>query len=127
MVFTNLGLTLKAVSTDGDLMGVILCNIQSRDSNTSPENSDDEHRRDDVAVDKYEKFMNLFGKVAREMDVFRVYPEINRVLDIEIVVVNEAFRGRGVCKTLFDKTKYVCIYLLVYGIRCGCVLINYNY
>jgi len=101
----NNGLTLKAVSSNGDLMGVILSSIQSRDSNTNPENSDDEYEQGDTAVDKFEKFMNLFGKVAREIDLFGVYPEINRVLDIEIVAVDEAFRGRGVCKRLFDKTK----------------------
>jgi len=98
--FVNPGLTLKAVSSNGDLIGVTVNAILSRDD-AKPND-----RASDGAV-KFETFMALFEKVGREMDVFGTYPEINRVMDIAIVAVDETFRGRGVCKSLFDKTKYV--------------------
>lgn len=96
---------MKAVSPDGDLIGVMLSTVQTRDG-AKPNDSNDEGRRGNAAT-KFDKFMALFEKVGRETDVFAAYPEINRVLVVEVVAVDDAFRGRGVCKRLFEKTKLV--------------------
>lgn len=84
---------------------MISSEILSR-NNEEHNNYDDSDPEDSV---KFKKFMTLFQKVGQESDVFKMYPTLNRVMDIKIVAVNEAFRGQGVCKALFDKTKYVCV------------------
>jgi hypothetical protein len=89
------------------LIGVISNEILSRDSEEHNNYSDDSSCQDDSV--KFKKFMTLFKKVEQESDVFKMHPTLNRVMDIKIVAVDEAFRGQGVCKALFDKTKYVCL------------------
>lgn len=88
-------------------MGVILNEILSKDSEEHNDyNNDNSDQEDSV---KFKKFMTLFKKVQQESDVFKMHPTLNRVMDIKIVAVDESFRGQGVCKALFDKTKYVLV------------------
>lgn len=101
----KLGLTFKAVSSNGDLMGVIVNDIMIRDNYNELQADDDSE--DDDPTNRFNKFMNIFKKVEKESNVFGKYPEINRIISIKIVAVNDVFKGQGVCKVLFDKTKYV--------------------
>lgn len=125
-IFIYLGLTFKAISSNGDLLGVILNDIILRDD-TELENCNEENQEKCV---KFKEFMNIFQKVKQESDVFRKYPDINRIMDIKIVAVDEAFRGQGVCKALFEKSKYVDIRTYTQG-RLNqkyfffCYIINY--
>lgn len=89
------------MSSNGDLMGVILNKIISRD-NLDHNNSNNENQMNGI---KFNKFMALFKKVGDESNVFEKYPEINRIVDINLVAVNEIFKGQGVCKALFNKAK----------------------
>lgn len=51
--------------------------------------------------------MNLFQKVKEESDPFKKYSNVNRIMEITLVAVNDIYKGQGVCKALFNKTKYV--------------------
>lgn len=94
-------MTFMAVSQTGDIMGVILNNIMHRDE-------DEEDDEDDTCNDnlKFKEIVVLLDKIKKEADVFTQYPNVNRILEIKIVTVNDAYRGQGVCKALVDKTKY---------------------
>lgn len=90
-----------AVSQTGDIMGVILNNIMHRDE--EEEDDEDDNCNDNL---KFKEIVVLLEKIKKEADVFAQYPNVNRILEIKIVTVNEAYRGQGVCKALVDKTKY---------------------
>lgn len=98
------GLTFKAVSSNGSLMGVIMNEILYK-NNGKLNNSN--YENEEESSNKFEEIMAFFQKVDKESDVFGKYTEINRMMYIKIVTVNEVFRGQGVCTALFDKTKYV--------------------
>jgi len=96
----NLGLAFKAVSSDGDLIGVVLnnltCRVDGEKNNESKEDTKDNT--------KFNVITTFLDKVEREADVFKKYPNVDRVMDIKIISVDESFRGQGVCKALIDKT-----------------------
>lgn len=105
------------MSANGDLMGVILNEIMTRDC--TEYDDDDGHGHQDDSV-HFKMFMDLFQKVKREADVFGKYPDVDRIMHINIVAVDDAFKGRGVCTALFNKTKYVYNILAVYIIYKYC-------
>lgn len=96
-------MTFMAVSQTGDIMGVILNNIMRRDDIEEDED-DDESCNENL---KFKEIVVLLNKIKREAGVFAQYPNVDRILEIKIVTVNEAYRGQGVCKALVDKTKYL--------------------
>lgn len=95
-------MTFMAVSKTGDIMGVILNNMINRDD---VEEDDDDGDTCNANL-KFKDIVVLLEKIKREADVFAQYKNVNRILEIKIVTVNEAYRGQGVCKALVDKTKY---------------------
>jgi predicted GNAT family acetyltransferase len=106
-------MTFMAVSQAGDIMGVILNNIMHRNEEEEEEEDDEDDNCNDNL--KFKEIVVLLDKIKKEADVFEQYPNVNRILEIKIVTVNEAYRGQGVCKALVDKTKYTknCISELV--------------
>lgn len=92
-----------AVSQTGDIMGVILNNIMRRVDVINEDDDDDSCNENS----KFKDIVALLDKIKREADVFVQYPNVDRILEIKIVTVNDAYRGQGVCKALVDKTKYI--------------------
>lgn len=93
-------MAFKAVSPNGDLIGVVLNNLTYRvDREKNNENEDD--AKDNT---KFNIITAFLDKVEREADVFQKFPNVDRVMDIKIISVDESFRGQGVCKALIDKT-----------------------
>lgn len=92
-----------AVSTEtGEMMGASLNTILCRDNEIkkiSDENND--------KCPKYNHIMDFLDKAERDVDVFGQYPNIDRIMELKIITVNEAYRGQGVCKALIDKSKYI--------------------
>lgn len=97
----NLGLAFKAISPNGDLMGVILSSLTCRGKNQETHDSEKDPVDDKT---KFNDITTLLDKVEREADVFTKYPDVDRIMDIKIISVDESFRGQGVCKALIDKT-----------------------
>jgi len=117
------------VSWDGDLIGVISNEIMVRDSEQR-NNCSSHIAEDQEGSVKFKEFMTLFQKVDQESDIFERYPDVNRIMDIKAVAVNEAFRGLGVCKALFYKSRYVTVlhtpsFLTPLTVG-SCILMMYN-
>jgi len=93
------------VSSNGDLIGVITNEIIVRDKEKRSNCSSNSEVQEGSV--KFNEFMKLFQKIEQESYMFERYPNVNRVMDIKGVAVNEIFRGQGVCKALFRKSKYV--------------------
>lgn len=94
-------MTFMAVSQTGDVMGIILNTMLKRDD---PEENDDEDEADTKNL-RFNDIVVLLDKIKREADVFAQYPRVDRIMEIKIVAVSEAYRSQGVCKALIDKTK----------------------
>lgn len=93
-----------ALSQTGDVMGFIINSIMHRGDVEEEEDDNDENCN---ANSKFKTIVTLLDKIKREANVFGQYPDVNRIMEIKIVTVNDAYRGQGVCKALVDKTKYV--------------------
>jgi arylalkylamine N-acetyltransferase len=93
-------LAFKAVSPNGDLMGVVLNNLTYR-IDGEKNNEIEEETKDDT---KFNIITAFLDKVEREVDVLKKYPNVDRLIDIKIIAVDKSFRGQGVCKALIDKT-----------------------
>lgn len=93
-------MAFKAVSPDGDLIGVVLNNLTCRE-NCEKNNKSEDGPKDNT---KFNVITAFLDKVEREADMFKKYPNVDRVMDIKIISVDESFRGQGVCKALIDKT-----------------------
>lgn len=85
-------------------MGVIINSITSRDNKEKQKTCNDINDEDQGNSNKFKKFITLFQKIGNESDVLGKFPDVNRIMEIEIVAVNEIFRGQGLCKALFEKT-----------------------
>ncbi|CAI6343515.1 unnamed protein product [Macrosiphum euphorbiae] len=101
------GVSFMAVSAEtGEMMGASLNTTLCRDNeikNTSDENNDKSSKYNDIMV--------FLDKSERDIDVFGQYPNIDRIMELKIITVNEAYRGQGVCKALIDKSKELALEL----------------
>lgn len=96
-------MAFKAVSPNGDIVGIILNSLTVRGGNNEEKTEDvDSHQVDNT---KFNAIDTLLSKVEREADVFTKYPNVDRLIDIKIVSVDESYRGQGICKALINKTK----------------------
>ncbi|XP_050053605.1 arylalkylamine N-acetyltransferase 1-like isoform X2 [Aphis gossypii] len=109
---TNLlytGLSLMAVSETGEIMGAILNSVMSKEDyliqQYGDENFEPSSRFDDIEV--------LLNKVRRDIDLFGQYPniDVDRIMELKLISVNEAYRGQGVCKALVKKSKELALEL----------------
>jgi len=92
-----------AVSTEtGEMMGATLNSTVCRGGKIK-QYSD---KNNDRSI-KYNELMIFLDKAGRDTDLFRQYPNIDRIMKLEIITVNEAYRGQGVCKALVNKSKYI--------------------
>jgi len=98
--FVNNGIGFKAISSNGELMGVVLNSITYKSDNE--DNNESEEGPEDNT--KFKIITTFLDKVEREANVFKKYPNVDRIMDIKIISVDKSFRGLGVCKALFDKT-----------------------
>lgn len=89
-----------ALSANGEIMGGIVNNVMERN---------------DVQYDgNFDNYSELNSKVVKflyetklKSDVFGQYPNVDRILDMNIIAVNRAYRGHGVCESLTKKSKYI--------------------
>lgn len=93
-------MAFKAVSSDGNLMGVILSSPTLR--NNSEQNNDCDEELEDNS--KFSDIVKFLYEVERGTDVFNKYPDIDRIMDIKIISVDESYRCQGVCRALINRT-----------------------
>ncbi|XP_022168222.1 dopamine N-acetyltransferase-like [Myzus persicae] len=101
------GVSFMAVSAEtGEMMGASLNTTLCRD--------DEIKKYGDENNDKSSKFneiMVFLDKAEQNIDIFGKYPNIDRIMELKIITVNEAYRGQGVCKALINKSKKLALEL----------------
>ncbi|XP_050433455.1 arylalkylamine N-acetyltransferase 1-like isoform X1 [Adelges cooleyi] len=105
------GLACKAVSSDGHLIGVIANSVKCK----FDKHGDD--AEDDTKFQHITKFLNKIGK---ETNFFYQYPNVCRALTIDILSVDDKYRGKGVCKSLMDKARELALKNRCSMIYVGC-------
>ncbi|XP_050433459.1 arylalkylamine N-acetyltransferase 1-like isoform X3 [Adelges cooleyi] len=109
--FATQGLACKAVSSDGHLIGVIANSVKCK----FDKHGDD--AEDDTKFQHITKFLNKIGK---ETNFFYQYPNVCRALTIDILSVDDKYRGKGVCKSLMDKARELALKNRCSMIYVGC-------
>lgn len=98
-------ISFMAVSTEtGELMGASLNSPMFRDNEIQQIGEENNEKSS-----KYNDIMALLDKAEQDIDVFGKYPYIDRIMELKIITVNEAYRGQGICKALINKSKYIII------------------
>ncbi|XP_046664487.1 arylalkylamine N-acetyltransferase 1-like isoform X3 [Homalodisca vitripennis] len=110
------GVSIMAVSPNGNILGVCINGTLTRDEKSS-ENKNDE---DECSNPKFRKILKLLSTVYRESNVFKQFPEVDKLLDIRVVSVDDSCRGQGIAKALFDKTKNLAKELNIPLVRVDC-------
>lgn len=90
-----------AISPTGKILGVCINGIMRREDPSDDTNDNSK----DCPNQKFKKILDLLTTVGKESDVFKQFPEIDKVIDIRIISVDDSCRGQGIAKALLDKTK----------------------
>ncbi|KAE9537435.1 hypothetical protein AGLY_006458 [Aphis glycines] len=116
-IYFYLGVSFMAVSTEtGEMMGATLNSTACRGDKIK-QYSD---KNNDRSI-KYNELMIFLDKAGRDTDFFGQYQNIDRIMKLEIITVNEAYRGQGVCKALVNKSKELALELgyQMIGVDCS--------
>ncbi|CAH1390088.1 unnamed protein product [Nezara viridula] len=92
------GISLKAVSPSGDIIGVCLNAIVNRS---------DDFEEMECFDPKFRITQDLIDTINIELDIFGRFSYVDKLIDIRVLSVDEAYRGQGIAKALLDKTKRV--------------------
>jgi len=90
-----------AVSETGDILGVRINNLKCRE-----DAQNDDHIENSTGGPKSNEILKLLKTIQREVDIFGQYPNVNRLLELKCVSVIDTCRNQGICKALYNKTKY---------------------
>ncbi|XP_026817805.1 dopamine N-acetyltransferase-like isoform X1 [Rhopalosiphum maidis] len=101
------GVSFMAVSAEtGDIIGAVLNSTVCRGDKIKHYSD----KNNDKSL-KYNEIMIILEKAERDIDFFGQYPNIERLMKLEIITVNEAYRGQGICKALVKKSKELALKL----------------
>lgn len=95
----------KAVNGRGEIVGVNINGLINK-----PKETDDapEKLAANCEHPKFKKIMALMDYVDEHFNIFDLYPDVDRLLDIKIMSVDSRYRGLGIAGKLTDRTmKYV--------------------
>jgi len=59
---------------------------------------------------KFRKILQLLATLERRSDVFGKFPDVTRLLEIRIVAVDGAWRGKGIATALLERTESVVLW-----------------
>ncbi|XP_044727986.1 arylalkylamine N-acetyltransferase 1-like isoform X2 [Chrysoperla carnea] len=54
---------------------------------------------------KFKKILKLLYTIDKQSDVFGQFPDVSSTIDVKIISVDNACRGRGIAKALIDRTR----------------------
>lgn len=94
------GVSLMATSTAGEIVGICLNGVLSRDD---PEEEDFQ-----CPNKKFAKILKLLDFVDKEANVFGQFPDVEKILSLKILSVDGSWRGQGIAKALIDKSRDLC-------------------
>jgi GNAT superfamily N-acetyltransferase len=91
-----------AVSATGSVVGVVL-------NGTHEPGHLEEMERDADACPhpRFRKILQLLAAVERRSDVFGKFPDVDKLVEVRILSVDSAMRGRGIAKALLEKSTSV--------------------
>jgi GNAT superfamily N-acetyltransferase len=91
-----------AVSADGRVVGVAL------NGSHEPGHLEETERNADACPHpRFCKILKLLAAVDRASDVFGKFPDVNKLVEVRIISVDTAMRGRGIAKALIEKSTSV--------------------
>lgn len=88
-----------AITDSGKIIGVCLNGLIERNA---PE-------EEELIINnsKFSKIFNLLTYVDVEANVFGKYPDVDKMIFVEVLSVDGSWRGQGIAKKLMNKTRYV--------------------
>lgn len=91
----------KAVNSRGEIVGVNINGLISR-----PKETDEPPAKlaDGVEHPKFKKIMALMDHVDENFNIFDLYSDVDRLLDVKIMSVDSNYRGLGIAGKLTDRT-----------------------
>jgi GNAT superfamily N-acetyltransferase len=91
-----------AVSASGKVIGVALNGSQE------PGHLEEmEAYADSCPHPRFRKILQLLAAVDRASDVFGKFPDVDKLVEVRILSVDSAVRGRGIAKVLLEKSTSV--------------------
>lgn len=94
------GLSLMAVSRTGKVIGVSL------NGSHEPGHLDEmQSNADNCPNLRFRKILQLLVAVERGSDVFTKFPDVDKLVEVRIISVDSALRGRGIAKALLEKSR----------------------
>lgn len=93
--------SFKAVNSRGEIVGVNINGLISR-----PKETDEPPAKlaDNCDHPKFKKIMALMDYVDENFNIFDLYQDVDRLLDIKIMSVDSNYRGLGIAGKLTDRT-----------------------
>ena len=91
-----------AVSACGTVVGVVL------NGSHEPGHLEEAERTADACLHpRFRKILQLLAAVDRGSDVFSKFPDVDKLVEVRILSVDSAMRGRGIAKVLLEKSASV--------------------
>ena len=92
---------------EGRLAGVILNAAMERDKSSpeaqhSPRGPPQAVKLSDSADSKFDAIESLMSRLVDTVDLFKRYPHINSIFNVEILSVDRDLQGRGIAKKLLE-------------------------
>lgn len=93
--------SFKAVNGRGEIVGVNINGLVHK-----PKETDEPPAKlaDGCEHPKFKKIMALMDYVDEHFNIFDLYPDVDRMLDIKIMSVDSRYRGLGIAGKLTDRT-----------------------
>lgn len=93
--------SFKAVNGRGEIVGVNINGLINR-----PKETDEPPAKlaDGCEHPKFKKIMALMDYIDEQFNIFDLYPDVDRILDIKIMSVDSRYRGLGIAGKLTDRT-----------------------
>ncbi|XP_067011555.2 arylalkylamine N-acetyltransferase 1 isoform X1 [Anabrus simplex] len=92
--------SLAAVSPSGELIGVCLNGVHE------PGHMDQiEANADACPNSKFRKILKLLATVEKRADLFNRFPDVDKLMEVRVLSVDGAHRGRGIATALLNKTR----------------------
>ncbi|KAK9512623.1 hypothetical protein O3M35_001006 [Rhynocoris fuscipes] len=96
------GVSLMVLSDSDEIVAVSINGILTRESNKKSEMIEEVNG---CKNQKFKKILNLLTTVNIESDVFGRFPDINSLVEIRVLSVDDAHRGKGIAKALINRTR----------------------
>lgn len=106
-------LSLMAVSSTGAIVGVLI------NGEMEPPKDDEPEYITNCANPKFKKILKLLSHVDKEANLSKKFPD-QRILELRIISVDGAWRGRGVARALVEKTENLAKDLGFHVLRSDC-------